>query len=223
MGLFREMPIDLYLQEEGRSGRYSNIVVPRLKVITAPTGLPVTLLLLKEYLRIDGEDENPTLTALLGAAVSQAEAFMGRALMQRTLQAWYDQPPASGWLPLVYAPIISIDEFLSYDDTDESTEVDSTVYFADVVSEPGRIILRRGEVWPTNLRIANSLAITYKCGYASADLIPAAIVQGILLLCAQWYEGKDAQKLEDTFMQISHIPPAVRAVLMPYVVPRFED
>ena len=45
---------------------------------------PLTLTEIKEYLRIDGEEENSLLTALLSAAISHSENYMQAPLPSET-------------------------------------------------------------------------------------------------------------------------------------------
>ena len=45
---------------------------------------PLTLAEIKEYLRIDGEEENSLLTALLSAAISHSENYMQAPLPSET-------------------------------------------------------------------------------------------------------------------------------------------
>lgn len=222
MTLYQE-PIWQYLQRTGGAGRRTSVLVPRIQVTVEPTADPVTLADTKVFMKVDGNADDANLQVLISAATAQIEAWTGRALMPRTLKAWYDAPPADGPIPLLYSPVSQVSSFKTYNDADTGTEVDSSIYRTDLIGEPARIALKTGATWPTDLRPTNALEITYTCGYASAAVVPKAIKQAIMMLCAQLEEGKDAQKLAEEIRSVADIPPAVLMLIRPYIIPRWDD
>ncbi len=224
MPLFRDMRISDYLDESRRGRGNTPVMVPRTTVVTAAAADPVSIAELKEFLRIDDNSEAATLEILLKTAVREAEAWTHRAFITRVLRSWFDfTPPNDSSFQIPYSPVTAIASLKSYDDDDTETEMDSTTYIADIISEPPRLALRRGSTWPTALRPINAIAIQYTAGYGAATAVPEGLKQAILMICAHYYEGRDSQKLADTFVAVDKMPMVVRAALAPFVVPHFES
>lgn len=59
------------------------------KTITPPKEQAIHIVLAKQFLHIDGNDEDGVLDVLIGAAVKKFEAYTGIAIMQRILQVVY--------------------------------------------------------------------------------------------------------------------------------------
>lgn len=62
----------------------------------------------------------------------------------------------------------------------------------DTDSEPGRVVLKHGQSWPsTTLRTMNPVQVTYVAGYGLAASVPPHLVQLIKLLVSHWYENRE--------------------------------
>ena len=90
--------------------------------------------------------------------------------------------------------------------------MDGSDYFVDTKSEPGRISLAYGEVWPsTTLRPANGVCIVFTAGYGSAaSSVPQNIKAAILLLLGHLYENREAVIVGQTAVAM---PMGVEALL----------
>lgn len=80
-----------------------------------------------------------------------------------------------------------------YDTSDTEYFIDAGDYLVDMKSEPGRIALNYGEVWPsTTLRPANGVCVVFEAGYgAIASTVPKKVRQAILLLVSHLYENRE--------------------------------
>lgn len=82
-------------------------------------------------------------------------------------------------------------KYYGTDDTEYSISGADLIF--DVKSEPGRIVLGYGSVWPsTTLRPANGVCITFIAGYGAAELVPSNVKQAILLMTGHLYENRVA-------------------------------
>jgi uncharacterized phiE125 gp8 family phage protein len=100
--------------------------------------------------------EDDYLTSLIVAARRSAEKFQRRAFITQTWELWLDKWPDKGYIQIPLPPLQSTDLSVKYYDTnDTEATFSSDNYFVDTKSEPGRVALNYGEVWPaTTLRPA---------------------------------------------------------------------
>jgi len=72
-----------------------------------------------------------------------------------------------------------------YDEAEGEHTLDGATYQVDMASEPGRILLRAGQVWPgVVLRPGSGVVIQFRAGYGVA---PERARQAILLMGADFY------------------------------------
>jgi len=206
-----------------------------LKLVTAPAA-SLSLTELKEFLHVDGNAEDATLSSLIAAATDLAESYMGFKLLEQVWQVWLDGFPQSQrrsadqeWtgtqeghfgtlfggtdslLELPIGPCRSLEKLETFGDDGVPVESLVSDYIVDLVSSKMRVALKSGGSWPSSsLRAFNSICLTVKVGrYDSAAAIPKGIVECIKGTCAHLYENRgDQQKLE--------IPPALIYLLSPY-------
>ena len=207
-----------------------------LKVETPPSREPLTVIETRENLRLDDDVDETLVMSLIIAARQWAENYTGRALITRTVQQWLDgfievdQPLWEGWktgpdivnfqnhIELALAPAIAITDIKYYADDDTETTWASSNYYADLIREPARIVLRDGGNYPTNLRAANALKITYTAGYgATTASVPEPIRVAMLQYCAFLYEHRG--DLEGNTMP--QPPKVLTSLLQPYQIIRF--
>ena len=167
-----------------------------------PPVAPVTLQEAKDHLRLtDGSnphEHNDMLRRHIEAATNEVEGHINRALVQRTFE--YRLPTFWDLMKLPVTPVQSITS-IQYIDTNGVTQTLATsVYGADLNSEPPYIYLDYGQSWPGTRDIHNAVTITFVGGYASVDSgdspaitdyrkkIPEGIKQAILLLVEDMYE-----------------------------------
>jgi uncharacterized phiE125 gp8 family phage protein len=135
---------------------------------------------IKAHLRITSGDEDFTLASYIRTATDAAEAYMGRGLLTQTWKLLLD-----GWaniidLPMA-APLQSVTSVKYYDDAGVLQTLSTSIYDIDTVSRPGRVVLKSDQAWPSwqQTRLNGAIEIVYVVGWASADLIPERIRQGI--------------------------------------------
>lgn len=129
-----------------------------------PAGEPLTLPEAKLHLRVDLDDDDALITALIAAAREQVEFLTGQRLMTQTWAlalAAGECVGLEGWLPI------------------QSVASDSP-YALD-----GR--------WPPGLSVPQAATVTVVCGFGDAEAVPASIKQWMLLRIGTWYEQRGTQ------------------------------
>lgn len=155
----------------------------KLKVITAPTALPVTLEEAKAFYRVIGTNEDADITRSITAAKEKAEQITNRQLKTATYEGYLDAFPSSVKLPK--PPFSSITK-IEYIDVDGATQT-FTDFYVDDVAEPSVLYFNST---PTDVRTeeVNNVIITFICGY---DTTPAAIQSWILIYGLTLFENRE--------------------------------
>jgi uncharacterized phiE125 gp8 family phage protein len=163
-----------------------------IKIKTAPTVEPISLLEAQEHLRLDVDDDAGLVTNLIQTAREYCEAYQGRAFITQTWYLWLDEWPECIKMPL--PPLVSVTSIKYYSTANVEATMSASDYYVDTNSTPGRIVLAYGKTWPsTTLRTANGICVEFVCGYgATGATVPAAVRQAILLMVGHLYENREA-------------------------------
>lgn len=167
--------------------------MPTIK-ITDATVEPLTLAEAKAHLReTQTETHNDLLiTALIKVAREAAEARLQRTLLTTTWQRTLDRFPACGGHVELHMPrVISVTQ-VKYVAPDGATPtLDPAAYELEPTAEPGLLLPAHGTSWPATRVRPGAVQIQYTAGYgATADKIPAPIVQWIKLALTDLYENR---------------------------------
>ncbi len=185
-------------------------------VLTTPaTESPLTKLEVKLHLKIEQDitDEDSLLDALILTATEAAEVITRRSLLPTVWTAYFDEFPNCGEIILPYPPTSAISYIKYYDSNAAQQTLDADLYHSDIVSTPGRVLLKYNEVWPvTESYRPNAIEIRFTAGYATADAIPVGIKQAMLLMIGHWY----ANRSETSDKSPKEIPLGAEALLWPH-------
>lgn len=145
--------------------------------------------------------DNGELGVLLGyikAATGAAEQHMSRGLLTQTWKFVCATFADLMWLPMA-APLQSVATVKYYDLDGVLQTLATTYYDVDTTSRPGRITRAANKQWPGLQADKQSgrVEITYVVGWASADLVPERIKQGLRLYVA--YMHYDREGAAQTF------------------------
>ncbi len=203
-----------------------------LTLVTPPAAEPVSLAEAKAQMRVDTSDDDTLISSLIVAARQAAEEHTRRALVNQTWRLSLDRFPArplNWWdgvrqganvpgtaaaIELPRPPLQSVTSLTTYDDADTASVMAAAGYFVDSDGEPGRVVLRAGNTWPTVERVAGGVEVLFVAGYgASAADVPQAIRQGILLLAAHLYENREAVVIGDP---AAEVPLGIAALWRPW-------
>jgi uncharacterized phiE125 gp8 family phage protein len=186
--------------------------------LTSTPANPITLQEAKDHLRLEVGDDDAQVTAAIAAATKWAEEYLWRGLVEQTWELSRDGFPCEDQFELPRGNLKAGSVTLKYLDTSGTLQtLSSSAYLVDSVSEPGRILLPFGSVWPTTLCQWNSVQVTYTVGWAVAS-VPEPIKSAIKLLVSQLYEHRTPDVVGTI---VSPIHFAVQALLDPYRLARF--
>ena len=184
-----------------------------LKVTTEPTIEPISIEEAKEHLRLDDDVDDIPVKTFIKASRLWAEKYTGRAFITRTVQQYLDSTASvldplyegmrtgietraySNYIELAASPAISVTSINYYNDSDTQSTWATSNYYVDTITDLGRIYLRDGGTFPTDLRAANGLEINYTAGYgASRSDIPDDIRLAMLQYMTFAYEHRGEQE-----------------------------
>ena len=157
---------------------------------TAPTAEPLTLVEVKQHLRLPVEvtDDDSLLTAQLSAARQDVEDRTNRQLVTATWTLKADSfPYTTGVWIFPRAPLATITSVYYLEAAaGASTLWASSNYIVSTTREPGEMTLAYGCSFPAVYPIANAVTIVYTAGAAVASVNVKA-KQAIKLKLSEWH------------------------------------
>lgn len=165
------------------------------KVTTPPTVEPITVDEVKYFGRIDGDFEDSFIEGLIKGSRQLAEPYLGRSILSQTITYAMDFWP--GYVIILPRPnLIAITKIVTLDESDTETEYDSSNYYTDTISEPGRLIVKQGATLPIEtVRSYGAYQIVYTAGYGtSGDDVPESLKTGLKLWVMNGYENRTLSK-----------------------------
>lgn len=152
-----------------------------------PTGSveePVSLEEAKRHCRVDYDDEDELIGALISAAREHCEVVTRLTLAPATWETRLVTFPA-GPIALPHPPLLEVEGVRYVDAGGEEVELDADAYTVDTLTTPGTVApVGR---WPAG----HDVRVRYRAGYEGGQ-IPHAARQAILLLVGHWYEHREA-------------------------------
>lgn len=168
-----------------------------LKRTAAPSADPVSVEQAKAWLRVTGDAEIDTIAGLIRTAVDLLDGPDGmlnppRCLQEQTWQLVLDgfpSDPADILLPMV--PVSAIAS-ITYRDADDAAQIVSASDY-DLAGDSWSALIRLAAeaTWPATRSGAESVTVTFKAGYATADAVPTALRQEILGLVGFWFNNRE--------------------------------
>jgi uncharacterized phiE125 gp8 family phage protein len=171
----------------------------RLRVITPPAVLPISLKEAKDHLRVDTDDDDALIEGLIAAAVGYfdgPDGILNRALITQTLELTLPEFPCGaimlpcaeliGVVSLVYATLGSPD----------SATLAVTSYQVDRTQIQARLLPAYGSWWPSvPCGLADAVRVTYRAGDGA---YPGVLMEkrpglraAMLLLLGDLYENRE--------------------------------
>jgi uncharacterized phiE125 gp8 family phage protein len=149
-----------------------------LRLITPPSGYPVTATEVKENSRWDGTDLDGIINTHIATATALVQKYAGRAIKPQTWELVLDAFSDSIRLPL--GPVTSITS-ITYYDTDEVLQTLATdQYVLDNVADPAWIVRPTDVTYPGVADGVNNVIIRFLAGMDTASddyqLCRAAII-----------------------------------------------
>lgn len=158
----------------------------------APTETAISVDEVRDHARIDGADDLNVVKALIDAATDWVENETNRQLVTATWVLRLDDFPL--WaIHFDKAPLQSITS-ISYLDTDGASQTltENTDFIVGANRHIGVITPAVDQTWPATQNRIDAATITFVAGYGARGVVPRGIKQAMLLLCAHWYENREA-------------------------------
>lgn len=159
-----------------------------------PPNRPVSLATLKNYLKIDGDEDNTELEAMLDTAIFRIEEYIEKKLITQSWSCFLNSFPTKrktaaqndwwdgtkdisevglsteflNYIELPFGGLQSVDEFFTYDDEGNEYQFDNNHFTLDKFSDFSRIVLKRGYTWPTTL-LASTSGIKINCQFGYGE------------------------------------------------------
>lgn len=162
-----------------------------IEVVTPPTEEPISLADMKSHLRVIGTDDDSYIASLIVAARNYVQKAQGRQLVTATLRTVLDGFYRR-FLAIYPAPLQSVSAITYYDDTNTLQTLSASLY--EVVNRrtlPGVQPVDTAS-WPSTYVRPDAVQIVHACGYGGAADVPATTVQAVRMLCAYWYNQREA-------------------------------
>lgn len=184
------------------------------QIITAPADEPVTLADAKDWLKIDGTDEDRLVTALISSARLAVEAATGLFLLPQTWRLSFDDWPPSGRLVLPYAPLQSVQVFRVINANGNASAVPLNNLNIDPAGRQPRIALKSAP--PAKNQDLHAYEIDVIFGYGDANAVPETLKLAIKMLVAFWHENRG----DEGASVAQKWPDAISALLTPFTLRR---
>lgn len=201
-------------------------------MIAGPAVEPVTLYEAKVHLRVDTDEEDVLLAALIRAARVRCEQFTRRAFVTQTIRYTTDQMPEfdGDWLmsersiwadvELPRPPFQSLVAVSYATDTSDEIPLTPASYRISLGGEePSRLMLR-GPFIQTLPREFDAMTVDFTAGYGDRGLdVPDPIRQAILVTVSSMYEDREGGDVPTgTGAGDVALPPLARQLLAGYRV-----
>lgn len=170
-----------------------------IEQLTSPAYEPVSLSLVKEWLRLESDDSSldDVLGVLIKAMREDAENLTHRAFIPRqyrvSLPRWPADSEYGAKICLPFPPLISVDS-IKYTDLDGAEQTLSTsLYVAHSEFKPGFVIPAYLATWPSLRFSPNSVRVTFTAGYSPGSPPDEASYQEVMPRQLQlWMQTKVA-------------------------------
>jgi len=220
-----------------------------LRRITEPSENPISRDEAKLHLRVTDDNEDTLIDALIASATQEVEKILRRSLISQQWRLSLDRFPSTSLygeaslqqrsrasrrpghfstganegktIILDWPTIIDVDLVEYYDEDEVLQTLSSTKYDIDNENEPGRLVLKNTEGWPSTAIVPNAVKIEYTSGYGTASVdIPQAIRQAILITIGHNFENRESVLVAPGLV-VAEVPRSVDWILQPYRVIEF--
>ena len=203
-----------------------------LQLVTPPVDEPVTLAEAKLHLRVDFDEDDALILALISAARQAAETITGRQFitarwkmvldrftgqegMANSCESNFSLP--SHALLLSKCPVQTITSIQYLDMNGVMQTMPPAEYVLDAACEPARVTPVFGQIWPVSLPQIGAVNVTFDAGYGSPEDVPEGIKSWIKIRVGSLY----AHREEIAVINRGRVDPLpfIDGLLDPYKVP----
>jgi uncharacterized phiE125 gp8 family phage protein len=176
---------------------------------------PVTLADAKQFLRVEHDDDDDVIAALIIGARIHVEAQTRRALITQSWRVTRDVWPETGCVSLLPAPVKTLDAARLYRADGTSLALDLAGFVLDKSDAPARLSFIHDMPAAPGQRAAG-IEIDITCGYGdTAASVPEPLRLAVRLLAAHWYENRGIVAAGGKVLVLPH---SAAALIAPYRV-----
>jgi uncharacterized phiE125 gp8 family phage protein len=184
-------------------------------LLTPPAVEPLSLAEAKAWLRVEHDDDEALIAALVSSARTHVEALTRRALIAQTWRLVRDAWPPNGRLEIYPAPLRQVLVARVYDAAGATQSIDPQAFTIDNAAAPS-VIAFAPRALPQPGRAVAGIEIDLVAGYGTtASAVPEPLKQAIRQLVAQWYENRGAGAPGESALRV---PAPVAALIASYRV-----
>jgi uncharacterized phiE125 gp8 family phage protein len=185
-------------------------------IVNGPAIEPIALADAKKWLKLETNEDDDVVGALITAARLMVEAQIRRLLITQSWRLIYDRWPDGRLIKLPVAPFRQLTAIRVYDADGAPQTVSTSLYYVDAAPDAPRVIF--GAPPPAPGRDAAGIEIDIVAGYGStAESVPEPLRQAIRTMVTDWYENRGDAPSDDPE---NALPSTVRALVAPYQRPR---
>jgi uncharacterized phiE125 gp8 family phage protein len=183
-------------------------------LLAGPAVEPLTLAEAKMFLRIEHDDDDDVIGALIAAARTHIEQKTRRALIAQSWRLVRDAWPADGRLAVTPVPLQQVAAARVHNEDGSTTAIDPQAFVVDGAAAPAILAFASWSL-PAPGRSVAGIEIDIDVGYGAepAD-VPEPLRQAVRLLLAHWYENRALVAQRAGGM----LPATVAALIAPYRV-----
>ena len=156
----------------------------------------IPLALVKEHLRVIGDDEDSTLNLYIDTATEIFEEFAKTSLINKTIVQRFDQFPCEDYFLLEMGrPLVTFTSIQYYNKSNVLTTLDSSKYIVSAHNVPPTIsLIPNQSSWVTDLHESRlqAVEVRYTSGFGTTyGDVPSDIKNILLLLIGDLYANKE--------------------------------
>jgi uncharacterized phiE125 gp8 family phage protein len=183
-------------------------------LLTGPAAEPVTLAEAKSHLRVEHNNDDDLIAALIAGSRIHVEMQTRRALITQTWRLTRDVWPASGLLAVLPVPLITLVAVRVYGSDNTAQTLDLAPFTVDKAPAPA--LLAFAHAPPAPGRAVAGIEIDITAGYGTTPAsVPQPLRQAIRLLTAHWYDNRGLAAVGNA---VAMLPATVAALIAPYRV-----
>lgn len=187
--------------------------------LVAPAIEPMTVADARQHLRVEVSEDDALIAMLIAAARQYAEQLTNTSFITQQWNLVLDAF-AGNTIVLEHGPVQSVESITYLDMSGNLQTMPNTDYVGDLSGLLGRVTPKFGRIWPVTLPQIGAVTVGFTAGYgASADKVPAGLVQWMKLRIGTLYENREDVV---TAKGVNVTPlPFVDRLLDPYRLVRF--
>jgi len=177
-------------------------------LVTAPAAEPLSLVDAKRFLRVEHDDDDAIITALVSAARNNVEALTRSALITQTWRLVLDRWPDGGRIAPRIGPLRALAAARVFDAAGEASAIDPEIFVVDAAAG---VLAAPAWSLPVPGRSVAGIELDIEVGFgAMASDVPQTLLQAIRMLVAHWYENRGLIAIGSS---VATMPASVNAMI----------